>query len=314
MYKIQKTLLIFCILGIENINSEIINTIPKVQYKKEAFQGDYIYFASNENFKKLSLLSINKNPIISSSPFKFTVGSKTYYIAFIGITPMIKEGKRKIQIEFKNKSYIKEIEIKKFNFKKTKISFNKEKAKLITQKKSKKQKEQALLLWNIIGNIGDTTIYHYDALVKPIKDQYIITSQYGDLRLYMQGNKKISNYTMHNGIDYAPFKRENTPIFAAGKGKVVFAQNRELTGNTLIIQHLPGVFTIYLHLSKLGTSENKVVSAGEYVGHTGNTGLSTGPHLHFEVRINGIAINPDFLLNGMLIDKNKIINNIKRIE
>ncbi len=130
----------------------------------------------------------------------------------------------------------------------------------------------------------------------------------------MQGNKKISNYTMHNGIDYAPFKRENTPIFAAGKGKVVFAQNRELTGNTLIIQHLPGVFTIYLHLSKLGTSENKVVSAGEYVGHTGNTGLSTGPHLHFEVRINGIAINPDFLLNGMLIDKNKIINNIKRIE
>ncbi len=47
---------------------------------------------------------------------------------------MIKEGKRKIQIEFKNKSYIKEIEIKKFNFKKTKISFNKEKAKLIIQK------------------------------------------------------------------------------------------------------------------------------------------------------------------------------------
>ncbi len=104
---------------------------------------------------------------------------------------MIKEGKRKIQIEFKNKSYIKEIEIKKFNFKKTKISFNKEKAKLITQKKSIKQKEQALLLWNIIGNIGDTKIYHYDALVKPIKDQYIITSQYGDLRLYMQGNKKF---------------------------------------------------------------------------------------------------------------------------
>ncbi len=57
MYKIQKTLLILCILGIENINSEIINTIPKVLYKKEAFQGDYIYFASNKNFKRLSLLS-----------------------------------------------------------------------------------------------------------------------------------------------------------------------------------------------------------------------------------------------------------------
>ncbi len=109
----------------------------------------------------------------------------------MGITPMIKEGKRKIQIEFENKSYIKEIEIKKFHFKKTKISFNKEKAKLITQKKSTKQKEQALVLWNIIGNTGDTTIYHYDALVKPIKDQYIVTSLYGDLRLYMQGDKKF---------------------------------------------------------------------------------------------------------------------------
>ncbi len=158
MYRIQKALLILCILGIENINSEIINTIPKVQYKKEAFQGDYIYFASNQNFKSLSLLSTNKNPIISSSPFKFTVGSKIYYIALMGITPMIKEGKRKIQIEFENKSYIKEIEIKKFHFKKTKLVLIKKKPSL-SPKKNQQNKKNRLWFCGILLAILETQQY-----------------------------------------------------------------------------------------------------------------------------------------------------------
>ncbi|QMU99055.1 peptidoglycan DD-metalloendopeptidase family protein [Borrelia sp. A-FGy1] len=283
-------------------------------YKREVFQGEFTYFASNKNFKKLSLLSSNKNPILSSYPFKFKVDNNIYHIALLGITPMIKEGKRKIEIEFENKKYIKEIEIKKFEFKKTTVKLDKKKATLFKSQKSIKAKEQSLILWNIIGNIGDTSIYHYDTLVHPIKDQYRISSPYGDQRIYTQNNKKISKLTMHNGIDYAPFKREKTPIFAAGRGKVVFARDREITGKTVIIQHLPGVFTIYLHLSKFGVTENKIVNTGKYIGNVGNTGISTGPHLHFEIRINGVAINPDFLLENMLIDKNKIINNIKKIE
>ncbi|AWG42646.1 M23 family peptidase [Candidatus Borreliella tachyglossi] len=309
----MKTFLLISILGLSNINL-ITAEVAKVSYKKEAFQGDSIYFASNKNFKKLSLLSTTKNPILSSSPFQFKVGNKTYYIALIGITPMIREGKREIEIEFENTKYIKEIEIKKFEFRKTTIKLDKKKATLVTRQKSIRAKEQALILWNIIGNVGDITIYHYDTLVHPIKDQYRITSPYGDQRIYMQGNKKISNYQIHNGKDYAPLKKEKTPIFAAGRGKIVFARDRDITGKTVIIQHLPGVFTIYLHLSKFGVKENKIVNTGEYIGHVGNTGLSTGPHLHFEVRINGVALNPDFFLEQMLIDKNKIINNIKRIE
>ncbi|AAX16772.1 M23 family metallopeptidase [Borrelia hermsii] len=308
-----KSLLFILITGLFKINA-VNNDIIKIYYKKEAFQGENIYFASTKNFKKLSLLGTNQKPILSASPFKFNVGKREYHIAIIGVTPMIKEGKKKIKIEFANKEYIKEIEIKKFAFKKTTVKLNKTKSKLIKSQQSPKAKEQALTLWNIIGNIGDTTIYHYDTLVHPIKDQYKITSPYGDQRIYMQDNKKISNHKMHNGKDYAPLKREKTPIFAAGRGKVVFARNREITGKTVIIQHLPGVFTIYLHLSKFGVKEHKIVNTGEYIGHVGNTGISTGPHLHFEVRINGVAVNPDFFLEQMLIDKNQIINNTKRIE
>nr|ABP88188.1 hypothetical protein [Borrelia lonestari] len=310
-----KNILFILITQLLDINAVVIDDVIKIQYKKEVFQGESIYLASNKNFKKLSLLGTNQKPILSSHPFKFNLGNRTYHIALIGITPMIKEGKRKIEIEFENKKYIKEIEIKKFKFQKTMITFNKKKSKLIKNQQSPKAKEQALTLWNIIGNIGDTTIYHYDKLVQPIKDQYKITSLFGEQRIYMQDNTKISkNYKMHNGKDYATSKKEKTPIFAAGRGKVVFARDREITGKTVIIQHLPGVFTIYLHLSKFGVKENTIVNTGEYIGNIGNTGISTGPHLHFEVRINGIALNPDFFFEQMLIDKNQIINNIKRIQ
>ncbi|BCR19212.1 hypothetical protein BmHoA_00265 [Borrelia miyamotoi] len=307
-----KNILFTLTIGLLHINASS-HSITKIQYKKEVFQGESIYLASNKNFKKLSLLGINQKPILSSSPFKFNIGNKKYYIALIGITPMIKEGKRKIEIEFENKTYIKEIEIKKFEFKKTTIKLNKKKSKLIQNQQSPKAQKQALTLWNIIGNIRDTTIYHYDTLVQPIKDEYKITGLFGEQRIYMQNNIKISSYKMHNGKDYATSKKEKTPIFAAGRGKIVFARDREITGKTVIIQHLPGVFTIYLHLSKFGVKENTIVNTGEYIGHVGNTGISTGPHLHFEVRINGVAVNPDFFLEQMLIDKNQIINNTKRI-
>ncbi|ETZ18327.1 Peptidoglycan-specific endopeptidase, M23 family protein [Borrelia duttonii CR2A] len=318
MHNIKKLLFIFTlafifIIGLFKVNAKN-NDITKIYYKKETLQGGNIYFISNKNFKKLSLLSTNQKPILSASPFKCNISNKDYYIALIGITPMIKEGKRKIQIEFENKQYIKEIEIKKFTFKKTTVKLNKSKSKLIKSQQSPKAKKQALTLWNIIGSVGDTTIYHYDTFVHPIKDKYQITSPYGDQRIYMQDNQKISSQKIHNGKDYAPFKKEKTPIFAAGRGKVVFARDREITGKTIIIQHLPGVFTIYLHLSKFGVKENTIVNTGEYIGNVGNTGISTGPHLHFEIRINGIAVNPDFFLEEMLIDKNQIINNTKKIE
>ncbi|AHH09681.1 Peptidoglycan-specific endopeptidase, M23 family protein [Borrelia parkeri SLO] len=136
-----KSLLFTFITGLLNINAVNNDTI-KSYYKKETFQGDNIYFASNKNFKKLSLLGTNQKPILSASPFKFNVGNKEYHIALIGITPMIKEGKRKIKIEFEHKTYIKEIEIKKLKFKKTTVKLNKNKSKLIKNQQSTKEKNK----------------------------------------------------------------------------------------------------------------------------------------------------------------------------
>jgi murein DD-endopeptidase MepM/ murein hydrolase activator NlpD len=94
----------------------------------------------------------------------------------------------------------------------------------------------------------------------------------------------------HYGVDIsAP---SGTPIRAAADGVVVFAGWRRAYGNTVIIDHGNGVATLYAHCSRILVSEGEVVKQGQVIALVGSTGLSTGPHLHFEVRHYGEPINP----------------------
>jgi len=96
----------------------------------------------------------------------------------------------------------------------------------------------------------------------------------------------------HHGVDYAA--PEGTPVSAAGDGSVVFAGRRGQYGNLVILKHPGGYQTYYGHLSKIHERlrQGTEVSQGSLIGLVGSTGLATGPHLHFEMRINDRPINP----------------------
>ena len=95
---------------------------------------------------------------------------------------------------------------------------------------------------------------------------------------------------MHNGIDMAG--PVGTPVNATGDGTVIFAGWQSGYGNLIKIQHELGTETRYGHLSKIRVKTGQRVSQGERIGDMGNTGRSTGPHLHYEVHVNGRAVNP----------------------
>ena len=81
---------------------------------------------------------------------------------------------------------------------------------------------------------------------------------------------------------------------SAQEGKVVLAEFRISTGWSVVIEHLPGLYSLYYHLSSLNVKEGDRVKSGEKIGLSGSTGLATGPHLHWEVRLNAGAVKPDF--------------------
>jgi murein DD-endopeptidase MepM/ murein hydrolase activator NlpD len=95
---------------------------------------------------------------------------------------------------------------------------------------------------------------------------------------------------MHEGIDFGV--ASGTPIHAAAAGVVVYCGWMEGYGNLTVIDHGGGIATAYGHQSSIAVSCNQQVSQGDVIGYVGSTGHSTGPHLHFEVRVNGSAVDP----------------------
>lgn len=122
--------------------------------------------------------------------------------------------------------------------------------------------------------------------LRPVANEWLTSAPYGQRRSYNSG--PVSGF--HSGQDFAA--PEGTPIIAPAAGVVVLAEALQVRGNSVLIDHGDGVFTGYWHLVDLAVSAGQSVQAGGLLGHVGTTGLSTGNHLHWELRINGFAVDP----------------------
>ncbi len=116
-----------------------------------------------------------------------------------------------------------------------------------------------------------------------------ITSEFGTRTHPISGDLRF-----HAGIDIAA--KKGTNIYSAFDGEVITADYDHWNGNYLKIQHENGIMTVYCHCEKLNVKNGQKIRAGEIIATVGSTGSSTGPHLHFELRIDNISYNPQFAL------------------
>ena len=146
---------------------------------------------------------------------------------------------------------------------------------------------------------------------RPLKGATSVAS-FGDHRKYFYHDEFVSEAN-HMGLDLASVRM--APIIASNKGKVVFADDNGVYGNSPIIDHGLGLFSLYGHCSSMRVHEGDFIDRGHVVGNTGKTGLALGDHLHFGVYVQGVPVRPEEWMDKVWIKNNvtDIIKNAKKI-
>jgi murein DD-endopeptidase MepM/ murein hydrolase activator NlpD len=165
---------------------------------------------------------------------------------------------------------------------------------------------EAEQLWAIITRTGGNI--HTEAPFAPPVSATRRTSFFGDRRVYKYSNGR-SDTSIHAGIDYGI--PAGTPVRSCAPGRVTLALFRIVTGNTVIIEHLPGVYSLYYHLDKILIEPGALTETGTLLGESGATGLATGPHLHWEIRVGAENTDPDITTSRPLLDKDLVMSKIK---
>ncbi|UCF98286.1 MAG: M23 family metallopeptidase [Spirochaetaceae bacterium] len=201
--------------------------------------------------------------------------------------------------------YRSEVDVRYRSFRSEEIAFNQDLSELMTTPDPRKTEEYRELL-DILASFHARSVFQIGALSIPVEATRR-TSRFADRRLYSYTDGGSSR-SLHNGIDLAA--PTGTAVFAAGAGRVVLAKERIITGNSVVIEHLPGVYSLYYHLQGFEVQPGQRLFQGQRIGTVGMTGLATGPHLHWELRVGGVAVDPDFFVENPMIDKSVFSHNI----
>ncbi len=155
-----------------------------------------------------------------------------------------------------------------------------------------KKVAEALAIQAIYARVDPAALWASLPFVAPVGDARR-SAGFGDKRRYLYAGGGTDS-SQHSGIDFAV--PVGTPVHAPASGRVVFYGMRIVTGNTMVIEHAPGLYSVLMHLSQGIAPEGSLVKAGDVVALSGVTGFATGPHLHWEVRAGDLPVDPDFFL------------------
>lgn len=257
----------------------------------------------------LAFYSSDEKKKLTTSNFfviKNNGGKKFHQIDLLSGIPLssfLKPGNYSAEIEFnafteKNEKITFPIEIKKKDFVSETIHLNPSNTKIKTDS-SQKRLEQIERLNKILGTTDENAVYDFSEYVPPTPATRR-TSFFADRRIYAYSDGKSST-SLHYGIDFGvPSGNE---VRSCAAGKVVMAEERISTGYSVAVEHLPGLYSLYYHNSELKVKEGDFVKKGDLIAISGATGLATGPHVHWEMRLAMEAVSPDFFMSDFAFNE-----------
>lgn len=216
------------------------------------------------------------------------VGEKEWFAA-IPVSNTRKPGRYTVHIQAGKAAFDTEVTVLSFNFDRQNLIIN-TKSPAIREATSDASYEEFDAKFLPVYDLFDRTRYWNGTFAHPVKGR--ISTNFGEIRIT---NGDPSTERTHRGMDFAV--DTGTPVLAPNAGRVVFAQRLLLTGYTVVIEHGGGLKSIYYHMNSITVSVDQMVQKGTQIGTVGSTGYSTGPHLHYEIRIGDQAVSPSMLFD-----------------
>lgn len=235
----------------------------------------------------------------------------TVWTALVGVSSTASSGEWRLYARIQYDTYGIEIaeavEVEEGDFFERRIALNRELTSLVTDPDPQRQ-EESRELSELLYSHDPESVYHLGPFTMPVNPNRT-SAGFGDRRIYEYADGSTSR-SVHHGVDYAASTGEQ--VRSAAHGRVRFADHRIISGNSVIIEHLPGLYSLYYHLDSITVEEGEHVRAGDTLGEVGMTGLATGPHLHWEIRLGGIAVDPEWFLDRPTVDTESLLTTLGR--
>jgi murein DD-endopeptidase MepM/ murein hydrolase activator NlpD len=171
-------------------------------------------------------------------------------------------------------------------FERGKVFLPQEKGQLLEP--SEQKRTESAVLAKVLSDPGESALW-LGSFRHPLEEPDIL-SRFGKRRTYYVDGR-FSRIRHHRGIDYRASR--GTEVFAPERGIIVLALKRITTGNTIVIDHGQGVFSLFFHLDTISVSTGDMVQRGNSIGSAGSTGIAVGSHLHWSMVVNGVYVDPD---------------------